>query len=83
MDEFNQEQDDLDLSKFDEDFVEAKIEPKKEFGDIPDGRYQVNVEKVELVRAKTSGHPMLKGTLKIIAPRCVGRVLWRNNVMAP
>ena len=73
--------DDLDLSQFDDDFAGAPIE-EREFEPIPDGKYQVNVEKVELTRAKSSGNPMLKWTLRVLAPQCRGRLLWRNNVMA-
>jgi len=73
-------QDDIDLTQFDEDFAEAEVE-EREFEPIPDGKYQVNVERVELTRAQTSGNPMLKWTLRIIAPRFRGRLLWRNNVM--
>ena len=71
---------DIDLSQFDEDFAEAPIE-EREFDEVPDGKYQVNVEKVEIVRAKTTGNPMLKWELKILAPQCRGRLLWRNNVL--
>lgn len=72
---------DLDLAQFDDDFAEAPVE-EREFEDIPDGKYQVNVEKVELTRAQSSGNPMLKWTLKILGPRLAGRLLWRNSVMA-
>ncbi len=72
---------DIDLTQFDEDFAEAEVE-ERDFEPIPDGKYQVNVERVELTRAQTSGKPMLKWTLRIIAPRFRGRLLWRNNVMA-
>ena len=72
---------DLDLAQFDDDFSEASIE-EREFEEIPDGKYQVNVEKVELTRAQSSGNPMLKWTLKILGPRFAGRLLWRNSVMA-
>jgi len=72
---------DIDLTQFDEDFAEAEVEGR-DFEPIPDGKYQVNVERVELTRAQTSGNPMLKWTLRIIAPRFRGRLLWRNNVMA-
>jgi len=72
------DQDDLELSKFDADFAEAPVE-EREFEPIPDGKYQVNVEKVELTRAQTSGNPLLKWTLRIIAPKCRGRLLCRNN----
>lgn len=72
---------DLDLAQFDDDFAEAPIE-EREFEDVPDGKYQVKVEKVELAKAQSSGNPMLKWTLKILGPRCTGRLLWRNSVMA-
>lgn len=71
----------IDLAKFDGDFAEAPLE-EKEFDDVPDGKYQVNVDKVEITTAKTSGNAMLKWTLRILAPRCQNRLLWRNNVMA-
>ena len=71
----------VDLSQFDDDFAEAPIE-EREFETVPDGKYQVNVERVEIVRAKTTGNPMLKWTLRILAPSSRGRLLWRNNVMA-
>jgi len=73
---------DIDLAKFDGDFAEAPVEEKKDFDEIPDGKYQVNVDKVEITTAKTSGNAMLKWTLRILGPRCQNRMLWRNNVMA-
>jgi hypothetical protein len=72
----------VDLTRFDGDFADAPVEEKKEFDPVPDGKYQVNVDKVEITTAKTSGNPMLKWTLKILGPRFRGRLLWRNNVMA-
>jgi len=75
------DQDDLDLARFDADFAQAPIE-EREFEPLPDGKYQVNVEKVELRRAQSSGNPMLKWTLRVLAPKFRGRLLWRNNVMA-
>ena len=71
----------LDLSRFDTDFAETAVEAK-EFDSVPDGKYQVLVDKVEITTAKTTGNPMLKWTLKVIAPKCHGRLLWRHNVMA-
>jgi hypothetical protein len=72
---------DLDLTQYDDDFAEAPVE-EREFEDVPDGKYQVKVEKVELTRAQSSGNPMLKWMLKILGPKCAGRMLWRNSVMA-
>ena len=71
----------VDLTQFDDAFTDAPVE-EKEFDSVPDGKYQVNVEKVEITTAKTSGNPMLKWMLRILAPRFRGRMLWRNNVMA-
>ena len=69
---------DLDLAQFDDDFSEAPIE-EREFEDVPDGKYQVKVERAEIVRALSNGNPMLKWTLKILGPTHAGRLLWRNN----
>jgi len=71
----------IDLSQFDDDFAEAEVE-SREFDELPDGKYQVTVDKVELTRAKTSGNALLRWTLKILNGPHVGRLLWRNNVMA-
>jgi hypothetical protein len=75
------ENDDLDLAQFDGDFETADVE-EKEFDEIPDGKYQVKVDRVELTRSETSGNPMLKWALKILGPAHKGRLLWRNNVIA-
>ncbi len=68
----------IDLAQFDDDFQsEAPVE-RGEFESVPDGKYQVAVEKVELTQSST-GNPMLKWTLRILAPRFVNRLLWRNS----
>lgn len=76
----NNSPDNMDLSRFDSDFADAAA-PANEYESIPDGKYQVVVDKVEITTAKTTGNPLLKWTLKVIAPKCQGRLLWRNNVM--
>lgn len=76
----NQDIDSFDLSEFDDGFSETTVEDR-EFGEVPDGKYQIRVEQAELTRAHTSGSPMLKWTLKILAPNFIGRLLWRNNVI--
>lgn len=73
---------DIDLAKFDDDFADAPVDEKKDFDEVPDGKYQVNVDKVEITTAKTSGNAMLKWTLRVLGPRFQNRLLWRNNVMA-
>lgn len=71
---------DIDLSQFDDEYADMEVEDR-EFDPVPDGKYQVAVEKVEITRSKAAGNPMLKWCLKIIAPRFIGRLLWRNNMM--
>ncbi len=73
--------DTMDLAQFDDDFVSADVE-EKDFEAVPDGKYQVKVDRVELTRSETSGNPMLKWALKIMGPTHKGRLLWRNNVIA-
>ncbi|HUE00632.1 MAG TPA: DUF669 domain-containing protein [Bryobacteraceae bacterium] len=70
----------IDLSQFDDDFRNEQPDDRSELDAVPDGKYQVNVEKVELTEAQSSGNPMLKWTLRIIAPRHVNRLMWRNSV---
>lgn len=73
---------DVDLTALDSDFAQAPVEEKK-FQEIPDGKYQVSVDGVEITKTKASGKAMLKWTLKIRGPRFAGRLLWKNNVMIP
>ena len=73
--------DTMDLAQFDDDFVSANVE-ERDFEAVPDGKYQVKVDRVELTRSETSGNPMLKWALKILGPTHKGRLLWRNNVIA-
>ena len=69
-----------DLAGYDEEY-EAGDVSDGEFEPVPDGKYQVKVETVELTRTQ-KGDPMLKWMLRIVGPTHVDRVLWRNNVMA-
>jgi hypothetical protein len=72
--------DDFGLSQFDEEYASAEVE-ERDFEDIPDGKFQVQVDRVEMTHAKTSGNPMLKWSLKILGPTHQGRFLWRNNML--
>ncbi len=67
----------LDLAQYNDEFAEAPVE-EREFEEVPDGKYQVNIDRAELVHAQSTGVPMLTLTLKILGPTCAGRVLWRN-----
>jgi len=73
---------DIDLSYLDDDFAQAEVK-EHDFTPVPDGKFQVNVDKVELTKAQTSGNPMLKWTLRILGPTNRDRFLWKNSVMIP
>ena len=73
-------EDRVDLSYLDDEFEETEV-PEQEFSPIPDGRYQVIVDKVELATAQSSGNPMLKWTLRILGPAYRDRLLWKNSVL--
>jgi len=45
----NQSSSNLDLAQFDDAFETAEVE-EREFEAVPDGKYQVNVDRVELTR---------------------------------
>lgn len=78
----NQDRDDaFDLSQWDEDYVNAPIE-ERDFEPVPDGKYQVAVDRVELTKSQTSGNPMLKWKLKVLGPAHEGGIIWRNNIIA-
>ncbi len=69
----------IDLESYDNQFDQAE-EP--EFEEVPDGKYQVNVERAEITKAKTSGNPMLKWTLKILGPNNINRLLWNYHILS-
>lgn len=69
----------IDLSQFDDDFDRQQTEEREKFERLPDGKYQVTIDKVSLIESST-GCPMLKWTLRILRPRFINRLLWRNSV---
>jgi hypothetical protein len=69
----------IDLAQFDDDFLNETPDERGEGEGVPDGKYQVAVERVELTQS-SAGNPMLKWKLRILAPRHQNRVLWRNSV---
>ena len=70
---------DVDLAEYDDEYQTHEVN-EDQFDSIPDGKYQVDVEAVELTRTM-KGDPMLKWTLKVVGPSHAGRKLWRNNVI--
>ena len=71
----------IDLAAFDGTFQQEATEERGEFESLPDGKYQVVVEKVELTHTQSTGNPVLKWTLRVLGPRFANRLLWRNSVI--
>lgn len=69
-----------ELAAFDGDFAKAPTDTGD--GKVPDGKYQFRIQDAQLARAQTSGAPMLKFKLRIEGPASIGRIVWRNSVIA-
>jgi len=71
----------IDLAAFDGTFQQEAAEERGDFDSLPDGKYQVVIEKVELTQTQNTGNPMLKWTLRVLGPRFANRLIWRNSVI--
>lgn len=77
---------DVDLSRFDDDYRSVQVErpqpaqTQMRFG-IPDGRYKVRVENVELTVAKSSGNPMLRYRMRIMVGPFESRLIVKNRAI--
>lgn len=73
----------VDLSRFDDDYRRAQVEQESQpvYASVPDGRYRVMVENVELTTAKTSGNPLLKWRLRITGEDQKNRLLFKNRAI--
>jgi len=73
--------DEIDLTQFDDAYAAAPVD-ERQFGEIPDGKYRVVVDRVEITTARTSGNAMLKWRLKILDGQFKNRLLFRNSVLS-
>lgn len=46
---------------------------------MPDGRYNVRIEDVELYKSPSSGNPVLKYTLRVIGPTHANHLMWKRR----
>lgn len=72
---------DFDLASLDEDFANAIAPERTGPAPIPDGKYLVRIDNVNLVKSKTSGEPMLAFELVVIQGELEKRKLFRNMVL--
>jgi hypothetical protein len=71
----------VDLRRFDELYRNEVVDGAETRIAIPDGRYEVRVDLVELRQSKSSGNPMLKWTLRITGSTFRGRILWKYRAI--
>ncbi len=67
-----------ELEGLDDAFATAEVQERS--GEVPDGKYVVTVERVELKRSQKQV-PMLAWTLKIVEGPHAKRLLFRNNMI--
>ena len=69
--------DEFDLGTLDHAYQDAPDQDAP----VPDGRYSVNVDRVELKRSQNSGAKMLEWELRILGPSQAGRKLWKYTLL--
>ena len=66
------------LAQFDKEWAEAEVRNDKNFEQVPDGKYQVVVDEVEIVESK-AGNLQLKWQFAVFNGSHKGRKLWKYN----
>lgn len=66
-----------DLADFDDEFDDAEA---PNFEEVPDGKFQVRVQRVELGTSQ-AGNPMLKWDLIVLSGQHAGRHIFKNSAI--
>ena len=66
------------LAQFDKEWEEAPVESSQQYEDLPDGKYQVVVDSVEITESK-AGNLMLKWEFGVFNGAFKGRKAWKYN----
>lgn len=70
----------IDTAGLKEDMQKA-AENKQDFKDVPKGRYEVKMTKLELKASKKAGEPMLSCWLKVLAGSYKGQYIFYNQML--
>jgi hypothetical protein len=62
---------------------EYKIAEVNTYEELPDGRYQVRIERVELKESKNQKLPMLEWEFVVVDGKYEGRHEWKYNLIVP
>jgi len=69
-----------DLEQFDEDYTTTEVDENTGADPLPDGKYQMVTEKVELLYSKNN-NAMLVWQMRVLGPRYAGRKHWHRNMI--
>ncbi|WP_461181797.1 DUF669 domain-containing protein [Virgibacillus kimchii] len=72
----------VDVEALQEDVQEVEENGFGDFKEVPEGQYEVSVEKMEMVESK-KGDPMLSIWFKILEGDYEGQLIFYNKVMQP
>lgn len=72
----------VDLEELKEDVKEVEENGGGDFKEVPEGEYEVAVEKMEMIESK-KGDPMLSIWFKILEGDYEGQLIFYNGVMQP
>ena len=67
----------VDLSSFDDEFATAQ---SPEYDEVPDGKYHARIESVRLETSQ-KGDPMIKFDLEVLSGSHAGRHIFKNSVI--
>lgn len=66
------------LQQYEEAFQKSEVN-KRNFEELPDGKYTVRVDRVELTQSKTTMKPQLVWEFVVTEGRYTGRKVWKYN----
>lgn len=67
------------LKQYEEAYQNAEVKDHTSFDELPDGKYKVQVDRVELAMSKSSGRPQLVWEFVVIEGKFEGRRIWKYN----
>ena len=71
----------VDMEGLQKDIAEAKENGKGDFKEVPHGKYEVSIEKMELKASKTKNDPMVSIWMKICDGEFKGSLIFMNQVI--
>ena len=70
-----------ELKRYDAEYRAAEVDSKTDFAPVPDGKYEVTVEKVDLERTPNAGYLRILWQMRITGPTQQNRLLWKSSVI--